>query len=65
MEAFSTFDTNQNGRLASHTVGSHRRTGYIPLKELTHLMKELGEGLDAATLQEMAAACEPDADGQV
>jgi len=50
-ESFSVFDTNSNG--------------YIALPELTHLMKNLGEGLDEASLAGMATAAAADSDGQV
>lgn len=50
-ESFGVFDTNSNG--------------YIALPELTHLMKNLGEGLDDTQLAGMAAAAAPDSDGQI
>ncbi|EGD83161.1 calmodulin [Salpingoeca rosetta] len=50
-EAFSTFDVSNNG--------------YIPLKELMHLMKTLGEGLPDDALQQLAKECDPDEDDQV
>jgi len=51
LEAFSTFDMNGNG--------------YIALKELTHLMANLGEGLSEQHIEAMKAASEPDDEGQV
>lgn len=51
LEAFSTFD--------SHSAG------YMPVKELLHLMKNLGEGLPDAALAQVKELSEPDADGQV
>ncbi len=50
-EAASVFDINGNG--------------YISAEELRHVMKELGEGLDAATLDAMIKVAEPDSEGQV
>eukprot|EP00040_Diaphanoeca_grandis_P010142 m.51944 g.51944 ORF g.51944 m.51944 type:complete len:140 (+) comp21523_c1_seq1:426-845(+) len=51
LEAFSVFDQNGNG--------------YISLKELSHLMGSLGEGLSKEHLEAMAATSEPDDEGQV
>jgi len=50
-ESFSVFDTNSNG--------------YISLPELTHLMKNLGEGLSEEQLAGMSTAAAADSDGQV
>lgn len=50
-ESFSVFDTNSNG--------------YISLPELTHLMKNLGEGLSEDQLAGMSTAAAADSDGQV
>lgn len=50
-EAFATFDVQNNG--------------YIPLKELTHLMKTLGEGLSDDALAQLESECEPDEDNMV
>eukprot|EP00043_Microstomoeca_roanoka_P026147 m.10861 g.10861 ORF g.10861 m.10861 type:complete len:137 (-) comp6257_c0_seq1:539-949(-) len=50
-EAFATFDVQGNG--------------YIPLKELSHLMKTLGEGLPDSAVAALEKACEPDEDNQV
>jgi len=47
-EAFATFDTNSNG--------------YIQLKELINLMKNLGEGLPQDVLDKLSVLAEPDAD---
>ena len=51
LEAFSTFDVSNNG--------------YIPLKELLHLMKTLGEGLPENAITALSNACEPDEDQMV
>lgn len=51
LEAFSTFDQNNNG--------------YIALNELKHLMANLGEGLNPTQIEAMAKLCEPDDEGQV
>jgi calmodulin len=51
LEAASVFDINGNG--------------YISAEELRHVMKELGEGLDAATLDAMIKVAEADSEGQV
>ncbi len=50
-EAFSVFDINGNG--------------YIPLKELQHVLKSLGEGLEDDILAKIAQLSEPDSDQQV
>jgi len=39
--------------------------GYIPLHELKHLMKTLGEGLSDSNIEKMANSCDVDQDGQV
>eukprot|EP00047_Mylnosiga_fluctuans_P001526 m.220747 g.220747 ORF g.220747 m.220747 type:complete len:367 (-) comp10443_c0_seq1:64-1164(-) len=51
IEAFSVFDVQGNG--------------YIPLKELQHVLKSLGEGLEDEILQKLAVITEPDSDQQV
>jgi hypothetical protein len=51
IEAFSVFDMQGNG--------------YIPLRELQHVLKNLGEGLDDQILQKLAQITEPDQDQQV
>lgn len=50
-EAFSVFDIQGNG--------------YIPLKELQHVLKTLGEGLDEDILAKLPQITEPDMDQQV
>jgi hypothetical protein len=50
-EAAAVFDQNGNG--------------YISVDELRHVMKNLGEGLDDATLDAMVKAAEPDSEQQV
>lgn len=50
-DAFATFDVTSNG--------------YIPLNELTHLMKTLGEGLPDDAIKSLERECEPDDDNQV
>ena len=50
-EAFEVFDQNGNG--------------YISLIELKNVLKNLGEGMDDATLDKVAKASEPDSEGQV
>ena len=39
--------------------------GYIHIDELVHVLKELGEGLDASILEELKTDAEPDAEHQV
>eukprot|EP00041_Stephanoeca_diplocostata_P004979 m.54208 g.54208 ORF g.54208 m.54208 type:complete len:135 (+) comp15491_c0_seq1:71-475(+) len=51
MEAFATFDTNNNG--------------YIALPELKHLMKSLGEGLSDAEIQGLVKVAAADDEDQV
>eukprot|EP00049_Salpingoeca_infusionum_P017223 m.352188 g.352188 ORF g.352188 m.352188 type:complete len:137 (+) comp16462_c0_seq1:400-810(+) len=50
-EAFSTFDMHNSG--------------YIPLGELQHLMKSLGESLPDEIIAQMSEAAEADQDNQV
>lgn len=49
--AFGTFDTHANG--------------YMALADLTHVLANLGEGLNPDLIEKFKAAAEPDGEGQV
>ena len=51
--------------LAAFEVFDQTGNGYMSLSELTHVMKNLGEGMDDAMIEKMKVVCEPDKEDQV